>query len=137
MKEKIKVAMMKTAEIFAELSTARRKKVGAILVKDGRILSIGYNGTPSGWDNNCEEEIDGVLVTKKEVLHAEDNCLTKVARSHDSSDRASLFVTVSPCLECAKQIYASGVIEVYYKEIYRSDEGLLFLEKCGIRVEKM
>lgn len=140
---------MKTAETFADLSTARRLHVGAIIVKDDRIISIGYNGMPSGWDNNCEEEvvvavIDGVpqkeikeLRTKPEVLHAETNAIAKVAKSTVSSDGATMFVTHAPCIDCAKLVYQSGINSVYYRNSYRSDEGITFLEKAGVKVEKI
>ena len=142
MKEKHIKAYMKTAETFAECSTARRLHVGAIIVKDDRIISIGYNGMPSGWDNNCEDEIrwpNGdvkFLTTKPEVLHAEMNTLMKLARSTESGLGASMFVTHSPCLECAKGIYQAGISEVFYKHHYRSDEGIKFLEKCGVKIQK-
>lgn len=134
---------MKTAEVFAELSSARRLHVGAIVVKDDRIISIGYNGMPSGWDNNCEEEIKWPngeirhLTTKPEVLHAETNAIAKLAKNGNSSDGAVLFVTHSPCLDCAKLIYQSGINSVYYRNSYRSEDGILFLEKAGVKVEKI
>lgn len=126
---------MRTARIFSELSTARRLHVGAIAVRDGRIISIGYNGTPAGWDNNCETELpDGSLKTRPEVLHAEMNCLMKLARSNESGDQATMFITHSPCLECAKGIYQAGIREVYYAEEYRDSAGIDFLRKCNIQV---
>ena len=142
MKEKHIKAYMKTAETFAECSTARRLHVGAIIVKDDRIISIGYNGMPSGWDNNCENFIgymrgEPVLKTKPEVLHAEMNTLMKLARSTESGLGASMFVTHSPCLECAKGIYQAGISEVFYKHHYRSDEGIKFLEKCGVKIQQL
>ena len=121
MKEKFKRAYMQTAKTFAELSSARRLQVGAIVVKDDRIISIGYNGMPAGWDNDCEDETvelysgyEGaihrtVLKTKPEVLHAEMNSLMKLAKSNDSGNQACMFVTHSPCLECAKGIYQAGI----------------------------
>ena len=139
---------MKVAETFAELSTARRLHVGAIVVKDDRIISIGYNGMPSGWDNNCEDEIvesysgyEGsihrtVLKTKPEVLHAETNAIAKLAKSTESGDGATMFITHSPCLDCAKLIYQSGIKSVYYRNTYRSDDGVEFLKKCNIEVNK-
>lgn len=148
-KEKYLGAYMKTARIFAALSSAKRRHVGAIIVKDDRIISIGYNGMPSGWDNNCEDEVvvavvDGVpqreikeLVTKTEVLHAESNAIAKLAKSTESGDGASMFITCSPCIECAKMIYQSGIKEVFYGEEYKSDAGLDFLNKCGIKVVKL
>jgi len=119
----------------AELSSARRLQVGAIIVRDDRIISMGYNGMPSGWDNNCEtEQADGALKTRPEVLHAESNCISKVARSTESALGADLFVTHSPCLECAKLIYQSGIHRVYYGKQYRSDDGVRFLKQSSIQV---
>lgn len=140
MKKKMIDAFMDTAERFSELSHARRLKVGAIIVKDDRIISIGYNGMPAGWDNNCEDEIydeDGfhiTLKTKPEVLHAERNALDKLAKGNEGGDGAVLFVTHSPCLECAKSIYGAGIKAFYYRKNYRSQEGLVFLNKCGVEV---
>ncbi len=151
MKEKFVNAYMKVAETFAELSSARRLHVGAIVVKDDRIISIGYNGMPSGWDNNCEYEdidfsdaiygepqtvINKGLKTKPEVLHAETNAIAKLAKSTESGDGATMFITHSPCLDCAKLIYQSGIKSVYYRNTYRSDDGIEFLKKCKIEVNK-
>jgi len=141
-KEKYLGAYMKTARIFAELSSATRRHVGAIIVKDDRIISIGYNGMPSGWDNNCEyleyQRFDEpILVTRPEVLHAESNAIAKLAKSTESGDGASMFITCSPCIECAKMIYQSGIKEVFYEEDYKSTQGLDFLNKCGIKVVKL
>lgn len=119
----------------AELSSARRLQVGAIIVRDDRIISIGFNGTPAGWDNNCETESeDGTLTTRPEVLHAEMNALMKLARSHESGNGADLFITHSPCMECAKGIYQAGIRRVYYGTQYRSDQGVRFLKQCDIQV---
>ena len=138
MKEKFKRAYMQTAQTFAELSSAQRLHVGAIIVKDDRIISIGYNGMPAGWSNVCEDVAeDGTLTTKPEVLHAESNAIAKLARSNDSGDGADLFVTHSPCLECAKLIYQSGIKNVYYAKNYRDETGLLFLRKSNINVEQV
>lgn len=149
MKEKLLQAFMKTAEVFAGLSSARRLHVGAIVVKDDRIISIGYNGMPSGWDNNCEDEVvvavvDGVpqkeikeLKTKPEVLHAETNAIAKLAKSTESGSGATLFVTHAPCLDCAKLVYQSGINSVYYRNSYRSEDGIQFLEKCNVKVTKI
>jgi dCMP deaminase len=170
MKEKIKRAYMKTAETFAELSHAQRLHVGAIVVKDDRIISIGYNGMPAGWDNNCEdreymsrdaggwlspdeieeqwpftewEDIDQAftkryrLKTKPEVLHAETNCIAKLARSSDSGLGADMFITHAPCLDCAKLIYQSGIKRVWYGTQYRDSTGTEFLRKSGIEVEQL
>ena len=143
MKAKLKQAYMKTAETFAELSHARRLHVGAIVVKDDRIISIGYNGMPAGWDNNCEfDDTDPQtkrtsLVTKPEVLHAETNAIAKVSRSSNSTDNADLFVTHAPCLECAKLIYQSGIKSVFYRDTYRSEDGIQFLQKCNVEVKQI
>ena len=143
MKEKHKQAYMRTAEIFAECSTAVRAKVGAIIVKDDRIISIGYNGMPSGWDNVCENFVGfdnggkERLNTKPEVLHAETNAIAKLAKSTESGDGATLFITHSPCLDCAKLVYQSGISSVYYRDHYRDDAGIEFLKKSGVKVEKL
>lgn len=146
MKEKLLKAYMDTAYRFSELSHARRLHVGAIVVKDDRIISIGYNGMPSGWDNNCEDEsvelysgFEGaihntILKTKPEVLHAESNAIAKLARSNESGLGADIFITHSPCMECAKLIYQSGIKRVYFGEHYRSDDGIEFLKKSKIEV---
>ena len=129
---------MKAAHIYAELSTARRLKVGALIVKDDRIVSIGYNGMPAGWDNNCEYELeDGTIKTKPEVLHAETNALAKLARSTESGLDADLFVTHSPCLDCAKLIYQAGIRRVYYATNYRDDSGINFLQASNVEVIKL
>ncbi len=149
MKPKLVKAYMKTAETFAELSHARRLHVGAIVVKDDRIISIGYNGMPAGWDNNCEDESvelysghEGaihrtVLKTKPEVLHAETNAIAKLARSNESGLGANIFITHAPCLDCAKLIYQSGINRVYYGENYRDDSGVKFLKASGIEVKQV
>ena len=142
MKSKHLNAYMKTAETFAECSTARRAKVGAIIVKDNRIISIGYNGMPSGWDNNCENEIgvhkgEPVLKTKPQVLHAEMNAISKVARSSESSEGSAMFITHAPCHDCAKMIFQSGISSVYYRTTYRDSTGIEFLEQCNIPVVQL
>ena len=148
MKEKYIDADMKVAETYASLSTAVRLKVGAIVVKDNRVISIGYNGMPSGWDNNCEDEIGYVLddngyvvetrlKTKSEVLHAETNAIAKLARSNESGLDAAMFVTHAPCLDCAKLIYQSGISTVYYRNAYRESAGIEFLKKSNIDVEQI
>jgi len=142
LKQKLVDAYMDTAERFAQLSHARRLHVGAIIVKDDRIISIGYNGMPSGWDNNCEEVIQysddtTALKTKPEVLHAETNAIAKLAKSNESGDGAVLFVTHAPCLDCAKLVYQSGLNSVYYRNSYRDDSGIQFLQKAGVKVEKV
>ena len=132
MKEKFVSAFMDVAERFAQLSHATRAKVGAIIVKDKRIISIGYNGMPSGWDNECEHEDK----TKPEVLHAETNAIAKVAQSNESSRGSELFCTHLPCMECAKLIHQSGIVTVYYREEYQSAKGTgkQFLIDSGIEV---
>lgn len=135
MKDKFIDAFMDVAERFAQLSSAQRAKVGAIIVKDKRIISIGYNGMPSGWDNECEE--DGK--TKPEVLHAETNAIAKVAQSSESSRGSELFCTHLPCMECAKLIHQSGIVTVYYREEYQAAKGTgkQFLIDSGIEVIKV
>lgn len=140
---------MDTARRFADLSHARRLHVGAVVVKDDRIISIGYNGMPAGWDNNCEDEIvvavvDGVpqreikeLKTRSEVLHAETNAIAKLARSNESGFGSDMFITHSPCLDCAKLIFQSGIKRVWYGEAYRNTDGIEFLTKSGIEVNKV
>jgi len=152
---------MKTAETFAELSHARRLHVGAIVVKDDRIISIGYNGMPAGWNNNCEntvfvlgkEVIDTDMVSlgytktdngnwttlksKPEVLHAERNALDKLARGNEGGLGSTMFITHAPCLECAKSIYGAGISHVFYRDSYRSEDGIQFLTKCGVSIEKL
>jgi dCMP deaminase len=138
MKLKYQQAHMRAAHLYAELSTARRLKVGALIVKDDRIISIGYNGMPSGWDNNCELELeDGTIKTKPEVLHAETNAIAKLARSVESGLDADLFVTHSPCLDCAKLIYQAGIRRVYYATNYRDDSGINFLQASNVEVIKL
>ena len=142
MKQKLKLAYIRTAEIFAELSYARRLHVGAIVVKDDRIISIGYNGMPAGWDNNCETYIHGedntiYLKSKPEVLHAETNAIAKLAKSTESGANATMFITHSPCLDCAKLIYQSGISSVYYRDSYRNEDGIQFLKQSGIIVEQI
>ena len=142
MKDKFINAYMDVAERFAQLSSARRLHVGAIVVKDDRIISIGYNGMPSGWDNNCEDTIQHsddtvTLKSKPEVLHAETNAIAKLAKSTESGDGAVLFVTHSPCLDCAKLIFQSGICSVFYRDSYRSTDGITFLERSGIQVKQV
>ena len=149
MKPRMQQAYMQTAKIFAELSHARRLHVGAIVVKDDRIISIGYNGMPAGWDNDCEDESvelysghEGaihrtVLKTKPEVLHAESNAISKLARSSESGDGSVMFITHAPCIDCAKLIFQSGIRQVFYGEEYRSRDGIEFLEKCHVEVHQV
>ena len=133
---------MDVAERTSKLSHARRLQVGAIIVKEDRIISIGYNGMPSGWDNNCEDEKyeeDGfhiTMTTKPEVLHAETNAISKLAKSNEAGANATLFCTHAPCLDCAKLIYQSGINTVFYRTQYRSDDGINFLTKSGVNVNQ-
>lgn len=128
---------MNIAAEIAELSYAERKKVGAILVKDGSIISHGYNGTPHGFDNSCEfiNQHDE-LETRPEVLHAESNAISKVAKSTNSSEGSTLYVTLSPCYQCSKLIIQSGIKRVVYREQYRLDDGLKLLLMAGISCEQ-
>jgi dCMP deaminase len=167
MKEKFINLYMSIAELTSKLSHAVRLQVGAVIVKDNRIISIGYNGMPAGWDNNCEskeiclsKDLNGNyfagakeeyplveysdednspifryrLKTKPEVLHAELNAIGKLAKSHESGEDADLFCTHAPCIECAKLIHASGIKRVFYRNQYRSTEGLDFLAKSNVEV---
>ena len=143
MKQKFVQAYMDVAERFAQLSSAKRLQVGAIVVKDDRIISIGYNGMPTGWDNCCEDVVRedevGFQVTKSkiEVLHAESNAVAKLAKSSESGLGATIFVTHSPCIDCAKLIYQSGISNVYYKTSYRNDDGIKFLKKSNVEITKI
>ena len=123
---------LRMARVWAENSYCVRRQVGALIVKDKMIISDGYNGTPSGFENICEDENN---VSKPYVLHAEANALTKVARSNNSSDGATLYVTASPCLECSKLIIQSGIKRVVYGEEYRIMDGVELLKRAGIEVE--
>lgn len=170
MKQKFIDAYMDVAERFAQLSSAKRLQVGAIVVKNDRIISIGYNGMPTGWDNCCEDkewmdqgaggwldpdeieerwpfvetsDEDGAYIgryrlkTKSEVLHAESNAIAKLARSPESGEGSVIFITHAPCIDCAKLIYQSGIATVYYKNDYRSTQGIEFLQKSNITVIKI
>lgn len=123
---------LRMARIWSENSYCERRRVGALIVKDKSIISDGYNGTPSGFENLCEDE-EGH--TKPYVLHAEANAITKVAKSGNSSDGATLYVTASPCIECAKLIIQSGIRRVVYSEMYRYSDGIDLLQKAGIAVD--
>ena len=161
MKPKFIDYFMKVAELTATLSYAKRLQVGAVIVKGNQTIGTGYNGMPTDWENTCEEiewcsaggwlEPEEIkeqwpyedeegnryrLKTKPEVLHAESNALAKVARSTVSSEGATLFCTHAPCIDCAKLIYQAGIETVYYKETYRSEDGLNFLRKSGINVHQ-
>ena len=140
--DKWQKAHMQVAETYAKLSSAVRLKVGCVIVKDKRIISIGYNGMPSGWTNECEDEYqyeDGghILKTKSEVLHAETNAIAKLARCSESGEGADLYCTHAPCLDCAKLIYQSGIAMVYFAHEYRDNNGIEFLKKSGIGVIKI
>ncbi len=121
---------LRMARIWAENSYCRRRKVGALIVKNRMIISDGFNGTPAGFENICEDETTGM--TKPYVLHAEANAITKVAASNNSSDGATLYVTASPCLECAKLIIQSGIRRVVFNELYRITDGIDLLRRAGI-----
>lgn len=158
MKPKFIEYYMKLAELTADLSSAVRLKVGSVIVRDNQILATGYNGTPSGWDNNCEsvEECHDVrdtyfaddwqyndtskkytrLKTRPEVIHSESNAILKVARSTESSVNATMFCTHAPCIDCAKLIYQSGINTLYYSNTYRSESGVDFLLKSGVNVQR-
>ena len=152
MPKKIDYAHMKVAEAYSELSYARRLQVGAIVTKDDRVISIGYNGTPAGWDNNCEIEVrnefeyyvdnggekyNGAtinLLTKDEVIHAEANAIGKLARSSESGEGATMYITHAPCFECSKMIHVAGINKVFYRNQYRNDDGIKFLNQCNIEL---
>jgi len=133
MKSKYIEAHLEVARVYGKLSTATRLQVGCIIVKDDRIISIGYNGMPSGGSNVCEENDK----TKPEVLHAEANAITKLAKSTNSSDGSTVYITASPCFECSKLIIQSGIKRVVFKEIYRKTESLQFLYEAGIEVVRI
>jgi len=152
MPKKIDHAHMNAAIGYSKLSYAKRLKVGAIITKDDRVISIGYNGTPAGWDNDCEYEdigfsdavfgelqtlINRGLKTKPEVLHAEANAIGKLARSSESGINATMYLTHSPCFDCAKLIHVAGINKVFYRTQYRNTDGIEFLNKCNIEVEKI
>jgi dCMP deaminase len=140
---KIDVAYIKMAQVWAELSHATRKKVGALIVKNNTIISDGFNGTPSGFENECEEAVcndDGSFreyKTKWYVLHAESNALAKVAKSTQSSEGATLYITYSPCTDCSKLILQAGIKRVVYLEEYRDTNGLDFLRRAGVEIKKI
>jgi dCMP deaminase len=159
MKSKFIKYYMELAELTSTLSSAVRLKVGSVIVRDTKILATGYNGTPSGWDNECEyqestyDERDALsnpgewqynpttakyyrLKTKPEVLHSESNAILKVARSTESTEGATMFCTHAPCIDCAKLIYQSGINTLYYRDTYRSRDGIDFLEKSGVDVKQ-
>lgn len=139
-KQKYNNLYMDLATRIADMSHAQRLHVGAVIIKDSNIVSFGWNGMPAGWDNTCEDyfglDFNGnpTLVTKPEVLHAEQNALTKLARSTESGLGATLFVTHAPCLDCAKLVFQSGISSVYYRNSYRDSSGVDFLRKAGLEV---
>jgi dCMP deaminase len=170
MKQKFIDLYIDWADRTAQLSHAKRLQVGAIIVKEDRVISMGYNGMPSGWDNNCEDiqwcsaggwlspeeieegwpfegtytDVDGNIMqgryrlkTKPQVLHAETNAISKLAKSSESGDDASIFITHAPCLDCAKLIYQSGINSVFYRNSYRNTDGVEFLEKSGVGVTQI
>ena len=144
MKPKFIDYYMKVAELTSTLSYAKRLQVGSVIVKGNKILDTGYNGMPSGWDNECEtveiveidEKFSKQLVTKQEVLHSETNAIAKVSASTESSEGSTMFCTHAPCINCAKLIYQSGINSLYYRNTYRDTSGIEFLEKSGVVVTK-
>lgn len=160
MKDKFIPMYMTIAETVAQQSSAKRLQVGAIIVKEDRVISIGYNGMPSGWTNDCEkkeyadetnfeskgweytEEDSGILlkynlVTKEEVIHAEANAIAKLARSTEAGDGSTMFLTHAPCIHCAKQIFTAGIKSVYYRNGYRDTKGIDFLSACQVEVKQV
>ena len=133
---------LKMAEVWGQLSKAKRKKVGCLIVKDSQIISDGYNGTPAGYSNECEfgnekflPQAENKLQTKPEVLHAESNALMKLAKSTNSSKDSTIYLTMSPCFDCAKLIIQAGVVRVVYSETYRDQEGIQFLNSNNVITE--
>ncbi|CAB4163809.1 ComEB Deoxycytidylate deaminase [uncultured Caudovirales phage] len=142
MKTRFKNLYLDIASRVAQMSRARRLQVGCIVVKDDRIISLGYNGTAAGQDNNCEDNFyDEIgterLKTKPEVIHAESNAISKLAKSTESGLGADMFITHAPCLECAKLIFQSGINRVFFGTIYRDIAGLDYLAKCGVEVNQI
>jgi dCMP deaminase len=131
--QKLDLRYLRMARIWAENSYCKRRQVGALVVKDKMIISDGYNGTPSGFENVCEDN----NVTKPYVLHAEANAITKLARSSNNSEGSTLYVTASPCIECSKLIIQSGIKRVVYAEKYRLTDGIDLLKRAGVKVEYM
>jgi dCMP deaminase len=134
MKDKFIISHMRAAEVYADLSYAERRRVGCVVVKDDTIIAIGYNGTPPGWDNVCEDDWDK---TKPEVIHAEQNALDKITRGTISSVGAYLFVTTAPCMECSKRIFGARIAQVFYRDLYRNEDGIEFLQKAGVPCERV
>jgi dCMP deaminase len=161
LKDKFIPMYMTIAETVAQQSSAKRLQVGAIVVKEDRIISIGYNGMPAGWTNDCENTVyvldeesmgtnmEGLgyqrsesgnwykLKTKKEVIHAEANAIAKLARCTESGDGSTMFLTHAPCIDCAKQIFTAGISSVYYRNSYRDTDGIDFLEACQVEVKQV
>ena len=139
---KLDVLYLRMAKVWSENSHCKRSQVGCLIVKDRQIISDGYNGTPSGWDNNCEDikvnnDGDYVTVTKPEVLHAETNAIAKLAKFNGSGSGSVLFVTHAPCLDCSKLVFQSGISSVFYRNSYRDNAGVDFLNKAGVKVEQI
>lgn len=134
MKEKFIQAHMKVAYVYAALSSCERRKVGCVIVKDNSIIAIGYNGTPAGEDNCCEDEHGSTLPI---TIHAEDNCLRKLTGSTNNAMGASAFITLCPCILCAPRLIDAGITHVYYSEVYHNEDGLQHLEKNGVKVTKV
>ena len=131
------VVYLRMAYEWSALSLARRKKVGCLIVKDGAIISDGFNGTPQGFDNDCEYWLNGDWHTKPEVLHAESNAITKLARSTLSSVGATMYITCAPCIDCAKLIIQAGIKRVVFREVYRNLDGLLLLNNASIQIDRI
>lgn len=134
MKEKYKQAHLKSAYVYADLSHCQRRRVGCVIVKNDTPIAIGYNGTPAG-DNNCCEDDSGY--TKPTVIHAEDNALRKLSRSTESAEGSTMFVTTAPCIICAPRIVDAGISKVYYSEMYRNADGIQYLLNHGVEVEQL
>jgi dCMP deaminase len=129
---------MDVAKRAAQMSYAERRKVGAVIVKNGNIISTAWNGTPSGFDNCCEDVLDdGTTKTKPSVVHSEMNSILKLAKGTESGNGATMYCTLSPCMDCAKAIQGAGIKEVFYDEVYRDASGIDFLKHCGINVTKL
>lgn len=134
MKEKYIKAHMRVAYVYANLSHCSRRKVGCVIVKDNNIIAIGYNGTPKGEDNCCEDNLNN---TKPTVIHAEDNALRKLTKRSESAENSTMFVTTAPCILCAPRIIDAGINKVYYVELYRTTEGIEYLQNRGISIEQL
>lgn len=134
MKDKFKYYFMDLAFATSKLSYATKLQVGAIAIKNSQVIGTGYNGTPTGWDNDCEDEDNN---THPWVLHAEENLIAKLCKSTVSSKGSVVFITHSPCIHCAKILYNSGIKKIYYAIEYKSNEGLIFLKKAGVKIERL